>query len=281
MLRIVLVALAALTLVAPVTRAGEATPLTLVVLDPLAADLACPCVKGYAQRDYPKLAEYLGKQIGRPVKVHFAETLAGALQKKTEGKADLIIGKDSMIRFGAKQAKMEIEPLAALTGQDGKTTMKGLWIVHSKDKALVPNDLAGYRLIFGNEDADEKYAAGVELLKSLEVKIPEKKECCDSCSTAAKKVVDGFEGGEKVAAIISSYAQPLLEGCGTVKKGELRVVGETAEVPFITAFVNTKLSATERTAIRDALLALGKNAELCKKMETKSGFVAIDPAKKK
>jgi ABC-type phosphate/phosphonate transport system substrate-binding protein len=263
-----------------VSRAGDA-PLTLVVLDPLAADLACPCVEGYAQRDYAKLGEFIGKKIGRPVQVHFAETLAGALQKKTEGKADLIIGKDSMIRYGAKQAKMEIEALAALTGKDGKTTMKGLWIVHSKDKAVVPEDLKGYRMIFGNEDADEKHAAGLKMLCELELPVPAKKETCDSCSTAAKKVVDGFQSDEKVAAIISSYAQPLLEGCGTVKKGELRVVGETDEVPFITAFANAQLPATQRAALRDALLALSKDSELCKKMETKFGFIALDAAKKK
>lgn len=258
-----------------------ADPLTLVVLDPLAADLACPCVKGYAQRDYAKLGAYLGKHIGREVKVHFAETLAGALQKKTEGKADVIIGKDSVIRFGARDAKIDLEPLAALTGLDGRTTMKGLWVVHSSDKALTPGDLAGYRLIFGNEDADEKFAAGLTMLKELEVKVPATKEKCDSCSTAAKKVVDGFTGGEKVAALISSYAQPLLEGCGTVKKGELRVVGETAEVPFITAFANTRLTTAERAALRDALLAMAKDAALCKLMETKKGFVALVDSKKK
>ncbi|MFQ3650769.1 MAG: PhnD/SsuA/transferrin family substrate-binding protein [Gemmataceae bacterium] len=281
MLRMLWATLGIVACFAPLARAQQPPALTLVVLDPLAADLACPCVKGYAQRDYTALAEFLRKQIGRPVQLHFAQTLAGALKNKTAGKADLIIGKDSVIRYAAKQAKLEIEPLAALTGLDGKTTIKGLWIVHSMDKALVPNDLAGYRLIFGNEDADEKYAAGLELLKSFEVKIPENKESCDSCSTAAKKVIDGFQAGEKIAALISSYAQPLLEGCGTVQKGELRVVGETAEVPFITAFASTKLGSRERDGLREALLALGKNPELCKKLETKHGFVTRDAAKKK
>jgi hypothetical protein len=36
--------------------AGDPAPLTMIVMDPLAAPLACPCVKGYAQRDYEKLA---------------------------------------------------------------------------------------------------------------------------------------------------------------------------------------------------------------------------------
>ena len=38
---------------------GRSQPLSLVVMDPLAAPLSCPCVQGYAQRQYEKLAEYL------------------------------------------------------------------------------------------------------------------------------------------------------------------------------------------------------------------------------
>src|SRR5687768_16201757 len=80
-------------------RAGN--DLVVVVMDPLALPLSCPCVKGYAQRDYDKLGAFLQKQIGRPVKVHFAESLAAALASKTAGRADLVIGKDSVVRHGA------------------------------------------------------------------------------------------------------------------------------------------------------------------------------------
>src|SRR4051794_20223593 len=85
-----------------------ALPLTVVVMDPLAAPLSCPCVKGYAQRDYQKLAAQLEKDLGRPVKVFFAETLTDALKKKSDGKADLIIGKDSVVRAGAKDNNIAI-----------------------------------------------------------------------------------------------------------------------------------------------------------------------------
>ena len=45
----------------------------------------------------------------------------------------------------------------------------------------------------------------------------------------------------KAAAVISSYAEPLLEGCGSIKKGDLRVVGQTQPVPFVTALVSDEL----------------------------------------
>src|SRR5437773_9725689 len=81
---------------------------TVVVTDPLAAPLSCPCVKGYAQRDYDKLGKHLEAKLGRPVAVHYAETLAGALTKKTGGKADLVIGKDSVVRFEAAAQKITV-----------------------------------------------------------------------------------------------------------------------------------------------------------------------------
>ena len=84
-------------------------------------------------------------------------------------------------------------------------------------------------------------------------------------------------------AIISNYAKPLLEGCGTVPKGALRVVGQTQPVPFVGAFVNTDLPAATREAIQSALLAVVNDPLLCVAMETKQGFVAApnDGSKKK
>ena len=59
--------------------------LSLVVMDPLAAPLSCPCVEGYAQRQYDKLADYLAERLGRPVHVTFAESFEKALEKEAEG----------------------------------------------------------------------------------------------------------------------------------------------------------------------------------------------------
>src|SRR5437764_3578476 len=101
-MRYLTLALAACAL--PALAADPAKPpLTVVVMDPLALPLSCPCVAGYAQRDYDKLGKSLEGQLGRPVTVEFAETLTGALEKKTQGKADLVIGKYSVVRAGAKK----------------------------------------------------------------------------------------------------------------------------------------------------------------------------------
>jgi ABC-type phosphate/phosphonate transport system substrate-binding protein len=253
--------------------------LIVVVADPLAAPLSCPCVKGYAQRDYDKLGKYLEAKLGRAVAVVYAETLAGALTKKTSGKADLIIGKDSVIRAAAPASKVTVTHLAALAGKDGKTTQTGLICVAAADKAVSPTDLKGYTIYFGTADAEEKSGAAVKVFKDFEVELPAKLETCPACTDGATKVIDDAKGGKKVATVISSYAQPLLEGCGTIKKGDLRVVGETDPVPFVAAFATGTLSPGDRDTVKAALLEVGKHKDLCAALETKGGFVE-PPAKK-
>ncbi len=275
---------AAALVVGTVATAAEPTKkddaFTVVVMDPLSAPLSCPCVKGYAQRDYEKLAKHLEAKLGRPVKVFFGESLTNTLAKKSDGKADVIIGKESVVRHEAKANKLGVVPLAALTGKDGKTTHTGLVVVAAKDPALSAADLNGYKVIFGDVSADEKHAAALALFKDLGVKTPDKPDTCLACTDGATKVVDAGKTGQKVATVISRYAQPLLEGCGTIQKGDLRVVGETDPVPFIVAFAYDKLPEATRTEVQKVLLGIGSEKDLLTALETKSGFVEL-PAKKK
>ncbi|MGV2336922.1 MAG UNVERIFIED_CONTAM: hypothetical protein LVR18_23465 [Planctomycetaceae bacterium] len=91
--------------------------LTLVVMDPLSAPLACDCVKGYAQRKYEKLGAYLQRQLAQSVDVVWGETLEAA-REKSGGAADIIIGKHSVVLADAKQAQINLRPLAAPDGPE-------------------------------------------------------------------------------------------------------------------------------------------------------------------
>lgn len=256
-----------------------ANALVVLVMDPLSKELSCPCVNGYAQRDYDKFGKYLEGKVGRAVAVVYGESLAGAL-KKSEDKGDLLIGKDAVIRALAPESKLKVTHLAALTGRDGKTTQTGLVVVAAADKAVLATDLKEHTIYFGSPAAEEKHAAAIKTLKEFGLALPAKLDTCATCSTAATKVVEEAKGGAKVAAVISSYAQPLLEGCGTIKKGELRVIAETEPVPFIAAFATESLSPGDRDTVKAALLEVGKDKALCTVLETKAGFVEA-PAKKK
>jgi ABC-type phosphate/phosphonate transport system substrate-binding protein len=254
--------------------------LHLVVMDPLSKPLSCPCVEGYAQRDYEQLAKLLSAELGREVKVAFNESLKVALTRDTGGRADIVIGKHSVVVADAEKAGLQLSPRLALTGKDGQTKMTGLFVVPSTDPATKLADLQDYRIIFGSEECDEKYSAALTALKAHKVNLPTgKHETCKACSEGATTILELGQGA-KAATVISSYAAPLLEGCGTIKKGDLRMIGTTAPVRFIEAFVSDALPAPQQAAIEAALAKVATRPDLLKALETKSGFVQLDAQKK-
>lgn len=262
-------------LVAPLAWAEESDDsLMIVVMDPLAAPLSCPCVEGYAQRDYQKLADFIEQKTGISSKVVFHESLLVALQKKSKGKADLVIGKDSVVRSDADRAALDLQPVVRLTGKDGQTTQTGLILVRADDPAQKLSDLHGYRFLFGSANAAEKYDAAQTLLTSAGVSLPDEIETSAACSDGACKIIE-WGADVRAATVISSYAKPLLEGCGTISKGDLRVVGETEPVPFVTAFVNQKLSEPVQQKLTEVLLEVRKDQPTREALESLLGFVPI------
>lgn len=164
--------------------------MVIVVMDPLALPLSCPCVQGYAQRDYDKLADQLQKSLGRPVHVVFNESLPVALKGDVREHTMLVIGKHSVVEFDGKRSKLGVTPIARLTGKDGATTQTGLIVVPSGDPAKTVADLSGYRIVFGCEECDEKHAAALALLKKHKVAAPTDLETSPACSDGATLVLD-------------------------------------------------------------------------------------------
>ena len=256
-------------------KSGDAV--VIVVMDPLAKPLSCPCVAGYAQRDYEKLAAALQDRLGREVKVVFNESLVAALKKDGSTRADIVIGKQSVILHDAQEAKLQLKKVAMLTGKDGLTTQRGLVVVASADPAKKIADLTDYRIFFGPKECDEKHAAALQLLKKHSVDAPAKLETAVACDEGAINILELSSKGVRGCAVISSYAKPLLEGCGQVPKGALRIVGETEEIPFIAAYVNASLDQELQTALTDGLLkSTAGDVALRIALETKRGFVAAD-----
>ena len=259
----------------PEVKTPTAKSLTVVVMDPLALPLSCPCVKGYAQRKYEVLAAALERRLGGSIKLVFAESLTAALKGEAQGQADLIIGKRSVVEYDARRSSLKVTAVAALTGKDGETTQRGLIVVPTADPARSAADLKGYRLIFGPPECDEKHAAALALLKEHGVTAPDQLETAVACDEGAMKILEAGPDS-RGAAVISSYAKPLLEGCGTVPKGALRVVARTKPVPFIVAFTGDRLTADERSRLRQALLDAGDDPALRLALETQRGFVPLD-----
>ncbi len=234
------------------------TPLQLVVMDPLALQLSCTCVKGTGQRRYDLLAAHLEKQLGREVKLTFDESLVLALQR-TNGKADLVIGKDAVVRADAAQSGLQLRDVAALTDSRGETTLRGAFLVRKDSKAKVPADLAGQKVAVGPLEDAESNAGAKAMLKA------EWREL-GSMDAAALALSDG----EVEAAVVSEFMPVLLEGCGKLDKGSTRAIGATEGVPFIRLFAAEGL---DEVKLVQALASVASNADLLTALESKRGFM--------
>lgn len=251
------------------------SPLRIIVMDPLAAHLACACVDGFAQRSYPHLSEFLSARLERPTTVIFGENLPDIVNLHP-GKVHLIIGKQSLVLFDAEEAGIQVRPIAMLTDKNGSTGVTGLFVVRQNDPAKTLADLKGRKILFGPKWETEKNAAAVLTLKAAGVPVAKPLQTRPSCNGAALDVVENAAD----AGVISSYSMPLLEGCDAIDKGSLRVIAETMETPFITVFATDAVDPKTQQAITDALFAVKNDKELLRRMESKNGFVGLKPQAK-
>ena len=249
----------------------DSKSLVMVVMDPLAAPLACDCVKGYANRQYQRLAEELEAKLGMKVSVYWSESLVAWQAKEPTMVPGLVIGKCSVVEAHAKELGHSLRPFASLTDTEGKTTQRGLFVVRAASHVASLIDLEQATVFFGPEDCAEKWSHPRDLLDQLGVATATDSKVFSSCSEAAKSLV-ALPEETLAAAVISSYAAPLLEGCGTIKKGDLRIVGQTDELPFVTAFVNDSLLPAEQATLQKALLEI-RDAKLLEVLESSKGFV--------
>ena len=258
---------------APATRpAGP--PIRMVVMDPMAEKLTRGCIPGYAQRKYDRLGKFLEKRLARPVLIAHTEDLATVL-RLNPGKVHVLVGKRSIVECDVERCAITARPIAMLTDRDGRTHTTGAFVVRADDPADGIADLAGRKIVFGPAEDVERRAAALAALKAAGVPAPAKLATRPSCNAAALDVVEKTAN----AAVISSYQLPRLVGCGVVEKGALRVVGNTAPVPFVTLFATDALDAEQREALLDALLAMRQDRTLLKQMESSSGFVPIAAAR--
>lgn len=248
--------------------------LRVAVADPLAAENACACVAGYAQRDYHALGKALARRLGRPVEVGFASSI-GQARERMGGEPHVMIGKASVVEAELRRGGHPAGAcLARLTDRRGETVFQGALVVRGDDPARRVADVAGYRVVFGGEDCDEKYAAALELLRAFGVGVAGTPETADNCTLAAGLVSEGAAvDGRRVAAFVSDYALPLLTACGTVDEGALRVVGRTGPVPFVAAYATRQLGAADAAAVRAALLRVSGASRLRRALESRDGFV--------
>lgn len=246
----------------------KSAKIRLVVMDPLCDKLACDCVEGYAQRNYERLGEFLSEKLNAKVVVDYGEDLARVI--KLDGAAiDLIAGKSSLVLYDAKRVNLAIRPIGELTGMDGSVSLHGMIVVRSDDQAENLADLKGRTILFGPDSETEKSDAAIDAFKAAGITPEQPLQRRLSCNAAAIDVVESTAD----AAVISSYAMPLLQGCSTIDEGSLKIIGRTKDVPFIKFFATDSVNSKMAERIADALMEVKNDAELLRAIESKSGFV--------
>jgi outer membrane protein assembly factor BamB len=253
-------------------------PIMLVVMDPLAKELACACVKGYGQRDYRKLAARLEAVLKQRVSVEFSDDLAESMAGLSPRGEIIVVGEQSVVAQGAKRAGLKCHPICELTGMDGGTTLTGLFVTRSGDPAKELKDIGGRKLFFGLADMDVNHAVAQAALRAAGVETPANAEKRASYSDAALDMLDSPLSPRPVA-VIPSYALRLLEGCGSVKPGELKVIGKTEPMAFITVFLADEIAPEKQEKILKTLLGIKGDAKLLKAMESREGFKPVEPKK--
>jgi outer membrane protein assembly factor BamB/ABC-type phosphate/phosphonate transport system substrate-binding protein len=252
----------------------------LIVLDPLSKELACACVKGYGQRDYRKLASRLESALKSRVSVEFSDDLAESLASASNGPTQrvIVIGPQSLVAHGANKAGLRARPICALTDTVGETTLTGLIVARANDSARELKDITGRRVFFGLARVEDLFAAATNSLRDAGVELPAEPEMRPSYNDAALDVLDS-QASPAPVAVIPNYALPLLEGCGSIKPGDLKVLGKTKPVPFIVVFLSDSFSAEAEAAILKSLVGLKSNAKLLKTMESRNGFKPLESQK--
>ena len=211
-------------------------------MDPLAKELACACVRATRQRDYRKLAARLETALKQRVSIEFSDDLAESMAgvsptRESNRRGRPIVG-------GARREKggSAMSSVCELTDPDGNTTLTALFVARSDDPARELKDIGGRKMFFGLADGDEtcrqpgdparrwRRACPARPAEALFISVT-RRSTCSIVSTPPP------------VAVIPGYALALLEGCGSVKPGSLKVIGKTQPVPFIAVFVADTIPA--------------------------------------
>ncbi|MBX3748387.1 MAG: PQQ-binding-like beta-propeller repeat protein [Verrucomicrobiae bacterium] len=256
-------------------RAPPQKPLLLLVADPLARELACACVPGFGQRDYRRLARHLEDALRCQVAIEFADDVADSLGRLPAGPDLVVIGERSVTASAAANAGRSLQPLAELTGLDGTATVSAVVTARRDDPAASLAELAGRTILVGLSGADAAQSAFAEGLVEAGLNPTPQLVQRGYDAKVGLDVLDSAATPPPVA-VMPEYVLRLLEGCGSITPGSLKVIGRTAPQPFVTVFTDPTMLPERVTNLREALLGLDDT--LRQALESRDGFRTAAPA---
>ncbi len=244
----------------------------VLVMDPLCARLGCACVPGHGQRDYRYVGNHLARTLGRNVELFYAESIETGLTLSPFC-FDFVVGPRGVVLADASELGLEIQALAALTNKKGVSTVSGQLVVKSKEEISSLEQLEGKKVILGPAEVPETHRMAKRFLRVSGMLNRFETSVADSVESAVYAVADG----EADATFIPDYLFSILEGCGKVNPGALKIIANTEPTNFVQFFAirnhgRSPEFDTDVNEFREALMLLDPSIEM---METQKGFVSV------
>lgn len=200
-------------------------------------------------------------ELGRKITLVFNESLTAALREKAQDRADLIIGKQSVVQFDVRKSKIELTLLAMLSGKDGSTTQTGLLVVPSRDAAQawptsrVTASSLDPRKATRSMPPHSRCSNNSTCLGAWQARNVRRlrRGCLPRAGTAGRRARCGCHLELRQAA-----ARRLRHR----QEGDLKVIGETQPVPFIAAFATGSVPAEQRQPLLDALVKVSSDPQI-------------------
>ena len=208
------------------------------------------CVAERGLREYAGLAQRLSQASGRKVELAYYQSDTLLIDAAAAGRLDGVICKTWTALLAAQAAHTRLDRLADVTMPDGKAGLEGVFFCRSDSPIKTMQDLTGKTLGVGPDVAYEKDSAVRRRLAGLGVQ-PGKTVTIPTCVRSALAV----RQKEVDAGVLSSYAYDFGPEELTGKAPDLRELGRTETIPFVTVGLFGTLPADATGALRQAMSA--------------------------
>ncbi len=226
------------------------------VSEPFCEETACGCVGAHGRRSYRGLGE-AARKAGVELSFSYFKLESGLAAAVAAGAVDGAIAKAWTVLRAARAAGRPFERICDLPLPDGSGKLAGVFIAPSGSPIRSLADLSGKRLAVGRSESYENSHAVDRTLRGLGIALGAREEY-PGCLQAALSVVEG----KCDAAVVSSYCPRygLYDMLGP--KADLRSIGETAAIPFVTFALSERADRGLRSRLREALLE-ARGTRLC------------------
>jgi phosphonate transport system substrate-binding protein len=228
-----------------------------------------------------QLAEYLSKELGKPVEVIVPLSSAVILEGLSNGTIDLayLAATDMLIVLNEQTATL------LLAGEiDGKTSYKSYWVTLKEKPYQSVLDLKAKPIAFSSKTSTSGYVIPLWDLrqKNLISDSGKAEEFFGAGNvwfgSGYVSAVERVLNGDAEAAAVSYYVLDKDKHLTAEQRQKLRRLADQGPVPTHVIAIRSQISDADRSALRDALLAMDKgNPELRDRVFT-SRLVEVDPA---